>query len=585
MLGKSVLLHTRDRNGARSITRALRAAGNEVARTDSAVASASLICARAVDLVLVDHHSAVELNQILASADRTIPVIVLAASPDPALLLDIVCDQRARHILAHAGGGEHPLRSIDQREVVITVEKILRRDIFGLGKYLPEFAVDVSACDVQVSSDRDVVVENVQDYLLSMGGGRHLAAAMGSVADELTTNAIYNAPRDSAGRPRYARLSRRHKLTLAANELVRVRFASDGKWFVLSVTDRFGSLRAEHIRSGLRRCLSARDPIRRLPGGAGLGLYTALNSSSQLIFNIDPGVRTEVIAIVDLTRRMRGVHEHGHSLHLFTEVSPASPVPRPVPIAMTSPNVVLSESLRVDLRSKLAVGRGQPVLSLLRPEFSPPQPTTLPPTPPDVVDPIFGMVGLDTLRAILRGAGSRDNALAVTLRFLTTDFAAAIVYEVANDRLVAQMAAGRLADWPRLGALTIARAAPSTLGRLAINAAIRPLRPERYPIDARLTELASGASDDVALAFAVGGGAGRVGHVICAFAPRFGRLSHRPVLAEVRDELESTLTRIERALGRGDLSHWDDPYEEMVVRAARPATDPPYAEFEIGVSH
>jgi hypothetical protein len=247
--------------------------------------------------------------------------------------------------------------------------------------------------------------------------------------------------------------------------------------------------------------------------------------------------------------------------------------------------VVLSESLRGDLRSQLAAVHGQPVLSLLQPEFSPPQPTALPPTPPDVVDPIAGMVGLDTLRAILRGAGSGDSALAATLRFLTTDFATAIVYEVANDRLVAQMAAGRVADWPRLGALSIARAAPSTPSRLAVNASILPLRPERFPIDARLTELASGDGDDVAIAFAVGGGAGRVTHVVCAFAPTFGRLIHRPVLAEVRDELEATLSRIERSLGRGGLHHWDDPYEEMVVRASRPATDPPYAAFEIGVCH
>ncbi len=570
MLGKSVLLHTADRVGACNITRALRAAGNEVARTDSVSATVDLIGAGVVDLVLLDDHDAAARHTVLERARNRLPVVLLSSLGDPAALFDLVHRQQARHLLLRCGDGDRSLRRIDPREVMVTVEKILRRDIFGIGKYLPEFGVEISVCDIHASTDRAAAIGAVKEFLVSLGAGRQLAATMGLVADELTANAVYHAPRDPAGNPRYPGRDRRRPLVLSPPELVRVRFASDGTWFVLSVTDRCGSLRAEQIGEALARG-HACSP------GAGRGLYTALQSSGQLVFNLEPGVKTEVIAIVDLSRRMRGLRQDGHSLHLFTVEPPA--VPRAL-AAIPSQKVMLSDSLRIDLRSELAAVRGEPAaLALLRPKFSAPV-KSHPSRRPEVRPPLATSTGLDTFRALLRGAGTAQDAMTATLRFLNTDYRTVVGYTVERASLEPWLAAGKLRDWTRLGGLAISRSAASTPGWLADRGGIRALRPERHPIDARMTELASGAPDDVALGFAVEVG-GAVRYVVCGFAPRFARLIHRAILTEIRSELADTLARIDRSLGRTSSSDWDEPYDEIAISSGRATSEPPYAGFEL----
>ncbi len=360
MLGKSILLYTRDRSGARRLCTCLRAAGNEVAQVNSPATARELIGARAVNLVLFDYAERDDLDELAWAAYERVPFAVLSTSIDPDALLECVCDLAVPHFVSSGGGGDG-LASFDAREVVVTAEKILRNDIFGAKKYLPDFAVNLSTVPVRGADDRDDVIDCVQDYLGWLGAGRDIRQAMGLVVDELVTNAVYNAPRDERGRARYARCDRREKIVLDPWEHAQVEFGSDGRLFVLSVTDWFGALGPRHIRAGLRRCFGADDPIEQKAGGAGLGLYTVLSSVSQLVVNVQAGRRTEVIAIVNLTSRMRGVRERGHSLHLFTHEEAAAE-------AHAGDSVVVAPELRRELFSTLAArGRKAEVVPLLQP--------------------------------------------------------------------------------------------------------------------------------------------------------------------------------------------------------------------------
>jgi hypothetical protein len=125
--------------------------------------------------------------------------------------------------------------------------------------------------------------------------------AISSIADELLTNAIYDAPTDASGRHKFAHVDRRSKVSLAADEDVLLAFGSDGYTLAISVIDPFGSLPIDRIRERLLSCMNSQE-IEDKAGGAGLGLYSVLKQCDELIINIEPGKRTEVIAFIDLAR-------------------------------------------------------------------------------------------------------------------------------------------------------------------------------------------------------------------------------------------------------------------------------------------
>jgi anti-sigma regulatory factor (Ser/Thr protein kinase) len=359
MLGKTVLLYTADSAGARRVTTCLRAAGTEVVVSDALITARDLISMRAVDLVLFDYALAADLSALAWAAAEHVPIVVLSENDTPEVHVDVICDHHIPHLLARSG--QDSLFTGALREIVITTEKILRHDIFGADKYLPEFGVDLSTYEVHGATDRDELVECVHDYLGWLGAGREVRTAMSTVVDELVTNAVYNAPRDEHGRPRYASMDRREKVELDPWERAQVRFGSDGTQFVFSISDWFGALGPARIRSGLRRCTSAGEQFERKAGGAGLGLYTVLQSVGQLVINVEPGKRTEVIAIVDISNRMRGIRQGGHSLHLFTQ--------RPAAEQHAGDTVVVSEELRRDLLASVTKNRGRgQVIPLVQPK-------------------------------------------------------------------------------------------------------------------------------------------------------------------------------------------------------------------------
>lgn len=368
MLGKSVLIYSGDRNESRRVAACLRAAGNEVVCVGHPDAAVDLMQAQAVDLVLVDDHSA-DTGRVIAAAEGRQPVVVLSSQQDGAVLLDLVCERKVDNLFVRRAGPDSTanpegdglgLGTLDTREVVVTVEKILRRQLFGLDKYLPSFGFDTSRYQLHRADERGSVIDSMQAYLRLLGGGR-LAGAMGLVADELMTNAIYNAPRDERGLPRYESTDRREKIVLAPWETVTVEYGSDGHTFGVSVSDRFGALTGDKLRSCLRRCLTSGDQIEQKAGGAGLGLYTVLSSCSQLVINVEPGERTEIIALVDLERRMRGMRGGGHSLQMFT-----TPRPEAAPEVIADNTVALSDSMRFDLRESAAAGASPPVIPLVK---------------------------------------------------------------------------------------------------------------------------------------------------------------------------------------------------------------------------
>jgi hypothetical protein len=167
---------------------------------------------------------------------------------------------------------------------------------------------------VASSAERDAAVARVQRYVDGLGLPRRIAELYGELAHELLMNALYDAPADSAGRPRHAH-DRKAQVALAPEEAATLRVACDGVRLAIQVTDPFGRLTRRHVFDGLARGL--RGQMDQSQGGAGLGMTVCLGATVALVFEVARGQKTEVTGLFDLDLNLREFRAQAKSVHFF----------------------------------------------------------------------------------------------------------------------------------------------------------------------------------------------------------------------------------------------------------------------------
>ena len=187
----------------------------------------------------------------------------------------------------------HPMPVLGD-ELTITVQKLVRGDLFGAEKYLL-WGTDLHETQLARSSQRAELVGELAERVRARGQSARVASMAMLVADELISNAIHNAPVDPAGAHYRKELPRDRELPLDERHGVRLRWGCDARYLAIEVTDRFGTLEQGAILAAL-----ARSDVRQAGGGAGMGLALTYRSCDQLVFNLAPGTRTEVIALIDV---------------------------------------------------------------------------------------------------------------------------------------------------------------------------------------------------------------------------------------------------------------------------------------------
>lgn len=185
------------------------------------------------------------------------------------------------------------------QELVVTVEKLLGGEIFGLEKYLC-WGSNVIEMELRHTDEKYVALDLLQNYAVNLGlGGR--AQILATVADEMILNAFFHAPLDAAGHRKNAHLHRSTPVIADPDHPVVVRYGSDGARFGVSVTDLYGSLDPTRVAELL--CGPLRERRRSIDltrANNELGITTIAESVSHLVFNIERGRRTEVIALLDV---------------------------------------------------------------------------------------------------------------------------------------------------------------------------------------------------------------------------------------------------------------------------------------------
>jgi len=187
----------------------------------------------------------------------------------------------------------HPMPVLGE-ELTITAQKLLRSDLFGAEKYLL-WGTKLNATTLTQASQRSQLVGELAEQVRGRGQSARVASMAMLVTDELLSNAVHNAPIDAAGRRYRAELARDGELALDVRHQVALRWGCDGRYLAIEVTDLFGSL----DRATILRALVQND-VKTSGSGAGMGIALTYRSCDHLVFNLAPGKRTEVIALIDV---------------------------------------------------------------------------------------------------------------------------------------------------------------------------------------------------------------------------------------------------------------------------------------------
>ncbi len=165
------------------------------------------------------------------------------------------------------------------------------------------------------TKQRDEASGDVARFISGLGVPKRVGEMYGELCHEMLMNAMFDAPVDSQGRPKYA-LNRKAALSLPVSEQPTLRLATDGKRLVIQAIDPFGGLRREHVFGGLARGLAG-GAMDTSHGGAGLGMTVCHNSTVAMIYDVVRGKKTEVTGIFDLDLNLREFRTQGKSLHFF----------------------------------------------------------------------------------------------------------------------------------------------------------------------------------------------------------------------------------------------------------------------------
>jgi hypothetical protein len=165
------------------------------------------------------------------------------------------------------------------------------------------------------SSHRMKRIDSVLRLAEKAGAKGSILQKIDDVAEELLTNALYNAPAK-----RYGKLERTERRVLREEDACVLTYGPSENMFVLRATDPFGSLSRERLVQVLTRC-AAGDSVSLdvSSGGAGLGLWRIICAADLVIFRVFANVSTEVLVGVGLKRASR--RANSQSVHLLFDAS------------------------------------------------------------------------------------------------------------------------------------------------------------------------------------------------------------------------------------------------------------------------
>lgn len=203
-------------------------------------------------------------------------------------------------------------------EIYVMALKLISGDIFGVEKYFKDMRIffpsemknifklknrELYSVTIKSSDDRVNWINKVSEMLEE---NEMPVSVSRLILDEMITNALVRAPRNPDGSYKYQTKSPntdtlipKDFYELDPEDHVILQFGRYDEWIVISCKDPQGLLTKDEILYRLRRNIAI-DPQNNLPLGIGdthgRGIFLMRENLTNLVFNIEPGKKTEVLA-------------------------------------------------------------------------------------------------------------------------------------------------------------------------------------------------------------------------------------------------------------------------------------------------
>ena len=211
----------------------------------------------------------------------------------------------------------HPMPILAE-ELLATVQKLRRGEVFGLEKYIA-WGAETRSYTLGDVRERDDAVATLARDVLNVGLPDRVGSLVSVIADELIANALYLAPRDENKRRYRAGEVRERGRALRGRDVVTVRWATDARYLAVEVRDRWGTLEPREVTG---RLTNGKPSASAIEGGMGLALaYACCN---QFVIDLQPDVMTEVIALLDVRYKPTELCRSA-SFHTFVVETPGEP--------------------------------------------------------------------------------------------------------------------------------------------------------------------------------------------------------------------------------------------------------------------
>lgn len=212
------------------------------------------------------------------------------AAPADAATVDELVAAGWRHVIAH------PMPILAE-ELLATVQKLRRGEVFGLEKYVA-WGAETRSYTLEDAHERDDAVSALVRDVVGVGLPDRVGSLVSVIADELIANALYVAPLDDHKQRYRAGEARAQSRPLRGRDVVTIRWATDARYLAIEVRDRWGTLDPHGVAGRL-----AGGKAGAAAGEGGMGLALAYSSCNQFVIDVEPDVMTEVIALLDVRHR------------------------------------------------------------------------------------------------------------------------------------------------------------------------------------------------------------------------------------------------------------------------------------------
>lgn len=191
--------------------------------------------------------------------------------------------QGVRHLHSSILGAHDPC--------VLTTEKLLQKKT---GHYSWDLTSQSEELIILKSSERAELFEQICSKT-EFGQRTQNRTSLRQILEELLTNAIFHAYKQTGNQDKYNRLQ---PANLSAEETISVGYAEQPSGLFLSVEDQGGNLTFESFSSCFKRCYSQSKSSIQLDQkhqGAGLGLYLIFELSTHVCVFVKPGHQTRFL--------------------------------------------------------------------------------------------------------------------------------------------------------------------------------------------------------------------------------------------------------------------------------------------------